>query len=61
MSLRAIDSSALNTTSTGAGSSAKGEGSSRHAGPATMELAAAEGLEAHRQAVAYRLSSMERS
>jgi histidinol dehydrogenase len=31
-----------------------------NAGPATMELAAAEGLEAHRQAVAYRLASMER-
>jgi histidinol dehydrogenase len=31
------------------------------AGAATMELAKAEGLEAHRQAVAYRLKSMERS
>jgi histidinol dehydrogenase len=33
----------------------------RSAGAATMELAAAEGLEAHRQAVAYRLASLERS
>lgn len=32
----------------------------KNAGPATMELAAAEGLEAHRQAVAHRLASMER-
>lgn len=32
----------------------------QNAGRATMELAAAEGLDAHRQAVAYRLASMER-
>jgi histidinol dehydrogenase len=32
----------------------------RQAGPATMALARAEGLEAHRQAVAYRLDSMQR-
>jgi len=33
----------------------------RSAGPATMTLAAAEGLEAHRQAVAWRLQRLERS
>jgi histidinol dehydrogenase len=32
----------------------------RHAGPAAMVLAAAEGLEAHRMAVAWRLEQMER-